>query len=152
MVLNTKLKPANIFLADDDADDRMLFEDALREICLLSKLTTVKDGLQLMLVLDITVPPPPDVIFLDLNMPKKNGFECLDEIKKTSKLKNIPIVIFSTSAEPEAVNKVYQQGAHYYMCKPGSFLLLKKAIKQVLAIDWKAHLTQPLKDNFLLKP
>lgn len=102
----------NIVIADDDNDDLILFEDALKEISYDSLLTAVKDGQQLMQMLDHTVPPPPDVIFLDLNMPRKNGFECLDEIKHSTKLKNIPIVIFSTSDQPEAVNKVFEQGAH----------------------------------------
>jgi CheY-like chemotaxis protein len=140
----------NIFIADDDNDDLILFEDALREICKDSQLTTAKDGQQLMQILDSTVPPPPDVIFLDLNMPRKNGFECLYEIKHSLKLKNIPVVIFSTSDQPEAVNKVYEQGAHYFLKKPNSFPLLKQAIQQVLNINWAEHKDQPSKDKFVL--
>jgi CheY-like chemotaxis protein len=140
----------NICIADDDNDDLILFEDALREICKDSQLTTAKDGQQLMQILDSTVPPPPDVIFLDLNMPRKNGFECLYEIKHSLKLKNIPVVIFSTSDQPEAVNKVYEQGAHYFLKKPNSFPLLKQAIQQVLNINWAEHKDQPSKDKFVL--
>src|SRR6478609_8148333 len=133
----------SIFLADDDGDDCMLFEDALREVSNNTQLTTANDGLQLMEILDRSVPPPPDVIFLDLNMPCKNGFECLDEIKQSPKLHDIPVVIFSTSAQADTINKVYQKGANYYICKPGSFPLLKKAIQHVLSINWKEHNTQP---------
>jgi len=140
----------NIFIADDDNDDLILFEDALREICKESQLTTAKDGEELMQILDEKVPPAPDVIFLDLNMPRKNGFECLDEIKHSSKLKNIPIVIFSTSDQPEAVNRVYEHGAHHFLKKPSSFILLKEAIKKVLAIDWADQAQQPSKDKFIL--
>lgn len=140
----------NIFIADDDTDDLILFEDALREISEDSQLTTAKDGQQLMQILDETVPPPPDVIFLDLNMPRKNGFECLDEIRHSAKLKNIPIVIFSTSDQPEAVNKVYEKGAHHFLKKPSSFPLLKQAIQKVLAINWSEYAAQPSKDKFIL--
>jgi CheY-like chemotaxis protein len=63
----------SIFLADDDDDDCLLFQDALREICSRTQLTTAKDGMELMGKLEETVPPPPDVIFLDLNMPVKTG-------------------------------------------------------------------------------
>ena len=140
----------SIFIADDDSDDLLLFEDALREICKDSLLTTAKDGQQLMQILDETVPPPPDVIFLDLNMPRKNGFECLNEIKLNAKLKDIPVVIFSTSDQPEAVNKVYEQGANHFLRKPNSFPLLKQAIKQVLAINWAEQATQPTKDKFVI--
>lgn len=140
----------NIFIADDDSDDLILFEDALREICKDSQLTKAKDGQHLMQILDATVPPPPDVIFLDLNMPRKNGFECLDEIKHNSKFKNIPIVIFSTSDQPEAVDRVYKQGAQHFLKKPSSYPLLKKAIQKVLTINWAEHTGQPTKDNFVL--
>ncbi|HSZ71610.1 MAG TPA: response regulator [Cytophagaceae bacterium] len=139
----------SIFIADDDSDDLMLFEDALREICKDSLLTSAKDGQQLMQILEEKVPPAPDVIFLDLNMPRKNGFECLDEIRHNAKLKNIPVVVFSTSDQPEAVNKVYEQGANHFLRKPNSFPQLKQAIKQVLAINWSEH-KQPTKDKFVI--
>ena len=66
-----------VYLADDDADDRLLFEEALMEISYDVILTTAKNGEQLMGILDQNTPPPPHLIFLDLNMPLKNGFECL---------------------------------------------------------------------------
>lgn len=144
-------KGKTIVLADDDADDCILFEDALREVCSDSHLTTASDGVKLMAFLDETVPPPPDVIFLDLNMPRKNGFECLDEIKKTPKLKDIPVIIFSTTVQPEAINKTYQKGAHHYVCKPGDFGLLKQAIRMVLSIDWRKNSQQPPKEQFILQ-
>jgi CheY-like chemotaxis protein len=140
-----------ILLAEDDADDCLLFEEALREVSEKSRLTTVKDGGHLMEHLDQTVPPAPDVIFLDLNMPNKNGFECLDEIKDTPKLKNIPIVIFSTSSNPETIDRVYKMGANFYMSKPGTFFLLKKAILHVLNMDLTSAQVQPPKENFILQ-
>lgn len=137
-------------MADDDADDCLLFEDALREISQQTLLTTANDGIELMDILETRVPPPPDVIFLDLNMPRKNGFECLTEIKHTEKFKNIPVVIFSTSSQPEAINKVYEQGANYYICKPGSFSKLKLVIQKVLSIDWNQNNYPRNKENFLI--
>jgi len=149
-VMNQNHLVKNIFIADDDSDDLNLFEDALREISKDSRLTKAKDGRQLMQFLDTIVPPPPDIIFLDLNMPLKNGFECLDEIKHSSKFKHIPVVIFSTSDQSEAVNRVYEQGAHHFLKKPSSFPLLKQAIQKVLAIDWAENVAQPTKDKFVL--
>ncbi len=146
--MNTKRK--SIFLADDDTDDCILFEDALREVCKDTKLQTANDGVELMDILEETVPPPPDVIFLDLNMPLKNGFECLADIKRTHKLKDIPVVIFSTSAQEEAIEKVYEQGAHYYICKPNSFEKLKVAIREILSRDLTSHLARPSRSEFLL--
>ncbi len=139
-----------VFLADDDIDDCFLFEDALSEVSIQTRLSTANDGIELMNLLENAVPPPPDVIFLDLNMPRKNGFECLVELKTTDKFKDIPVVIFSTSCEEGYIDKVYENGADYYLCKPGSFQSLKTAISKVLSIDWKDHTAQPARDQFFL--
>jgi len=139
----------SIFLADDDADDCMLFEDALREVSESVALTTANDGVELINLMKTTVPPPPDVIFLDLNMPKKNGFECLEYIRQTDQWKDIPIVVFSTTGQEEMVKKVYEQGANYFIRKPGSFPKLIQAIRQVLDIDWKSHNWKPASDNLM---
>ncbi|MES2380039.1 MAG: response regulator [Bacteroidota bacterium] len=138
-----------IFLADDDADDRMFFEDALQKVSIPAQLTTANDGLELMNNLESVIPPPPDVIFLDLNMPLKNGLQCLEEIRSTAILKSIPVVIFSTTASDEEVSKTYQHGANHYICKPRSFGLLVKAIETVLTLDmWMKP--QPNKEEFVL--
>jgi CheY-like chemotaxis protein len=142
--------PKTIFLADDDADDREFFSDALEQSALQAQLTTIKDGVQLMKTLDETVPPPPDVIFLDLNMPRKNGFECLQEIRKTEKLKGIPVVILSTSANADLVEKTYRQGANYYICKPDSITRLKKMIEKVMAFDLRQQGNQPAREKFFV--
>lgn len=139
----------NIFLAEDDADDRMFFQDALKQIAITTNLILANDGLELMSNLDVMEPPPPDVIFLDLNMPRKDGFQCLDEIRNTPKLKDIPIVIFSTTVNEDAVNKAYQYGATHYICKPTSFDLLIKIIEAVLSLEM-CQKPQPSKEKFVL--
>ncbi len=150
-MFDTKLyKPKSIFLADDDSDDCMLFEEALNEVCQNSQLTTANDGQELMEILGKTISQQPDVIFLDLNMPRKNGFECLDEIKHTEQLKGIPIIVLSTSSNKSTINRVYDQGADYYICKPSSFPLLKDAIKKIMSINWKESLVRPTRENFFL--
>ena len=141
----------NIFLAEDDADDRQFFEDALKEITIPTELTLSKNGLELMKNLEtLTSHPPPHIIFLDINMPYKGGLECLKEIRETPKFKEIPVVIFSTSANDEVVAKTYHQGANYYVRKPTSFLLLIKAIETVLMLEmWRKP--KPTQEQFLLK-
>jgi CheY-like chemotaxis protein len=97
----------------------------------------------------LTAHPPPDVIFLDLNMPFKNGLECLKEIRETPKFKEIPVVIFSTTSNNDVVDITYRQGANYYICKPRSFPLLVKVIETVLSLEmWQSP--QPLKEKYLL--
>ncbi|PWJ57451.1 response regulator receiver domain-containing protein [Dyadobacter jejuensis] len=133
-----------IFLADDDLDDCVLFQDALMEISTESVLTTANDGIELIRLLEMVPERNPDVIFLDLNMPKRNGFECLQQIKNSQCWRDIPVVIFSTTGQQEMIHKVYETGANYFIRKPGSFPKLKQAIQEVLSIDWKTYRWQPL--------
>lgn len=144
----------NIFLSDDDADDCMLFSEVFDEILTKEEanLTIVNDGMALMQTLEGTVPPPPEVIFLDINMPKKNGFECLQEIRQNPKLSLIPVVIFSTSNNNDIIDKMYAFGANYYICKPPTYPLFKKAIETVLSFDWNLLLNQhPSRESFMIK-
>lgn len=142
----------NIFLADDDPDDCDFFAEALKEVSVPTELTVATDGIELMTALEknVTKPPPPHVIFLDLNMPRKNGFECLKQIRETSKLKNIPVVIFSTTANESAIETTYSLGANCYIQKPNSHQLIKKAIETVLALDLWKHSEQLPKEKFVL--
>ncbi|MNE69045.1 Response regulator rcp1 [compost metagenome] len=139
----------NIFLADDDEDDRLFFEEALKEICIDAILTVAEDGDELMEILYRPPVPLPDVIFLDLNMPKKNGFECLAEIKNNGNLKDLPIIIFTTSLQEESVSKVYSQGANYYVRKPTDYRQLKIIMRKILSIDWFKEVLQPEKERFI---
>lgn len=142
----------NIFLTDDDTDDCQLFSEIIQEISPVkdAKLTISNDGVALMKTLDETVPPPPEVIFLDLNMPRKNGFECLEEIRKTPKLMNIPVVIFSTSSSNDVVDRSYKFGANYYICKPQSYTQLKKTIAHVLSLGGEKLSGRPDRDHFVI--
>jgi CheY-like chemotaxis protein len=140
----------NIYLADDDEDDRLFFQDALSEVCEEVNLTIARNGVELMDILYLPPVPLPDVIFLDLNMPAKNGFECLEEIKKSETLKHLPIIIFSTTIQEEAVNTVYKGGANFYIRKPDNFNQLKKALKKVLCIDWLKEVRQISKEQFIV--
>jgi CheY-like chemotaxis protein len=121
-----------ILLADDDEDDCFLFQEALTEISLRASLVIVNDGEQLMQELERD--NLPDVLFLDLNMPRKDGFQCLQEIKQQAKFASLPVVIFSTSFQPDVVDKLYEQGAHYYIRKPSNFENFKKVIHYAISL------------------
>src|SRR6187455_1404935 len=115
----------NLLLADDDIDDCIFFEYALEELPISTTLFTVNDGIHLMDFLSAKADNLPDVLFLDLNMPRKSGFECLTEIKLIDKLKDLPVIIFSTSLNMEVVDLLYERGAHYYIRKPRHYNDLK---------------------------
>ncbi|MBA3664172.1 MAG: response regulator [Bacteroidetes bacterium] len=128
----------HILLADDDKDDRFLFQEALSELPLATELKTVHDGEQLMAYLMDNAQNLPDVLFLDLNMPRKTGFECLSEIKITDELMQLPVIMFSTSYprdmnyEQDMIKMLYKIGATDYIRKPANFAELKEVIHNSL--------------------
>lgn len=145
-----KTDSLHILLADDDEDDRMFFKDAIDNVRVKTTVTTVNDGQQLMEYLSKAANSLPDVIFLDLNMPRKSGIECLEEIRSNNLLKDISIAIYSTSGSEDDIEKTFLKGANIYIRKPNDFEKLKKAIGQVLSINWQYHTSRLNKENFLL--
>lgn len=141
----------HIILADDDEDDRMLFKDAFEELKINTKVNMFNDGVELMDYLNTPDAILPHVLFLDLNMPKKNGIECLHEIKGNSRFRDIAIAIFSTSSSEEHIEETFVQGANIYIKKPSDFITLKKVLGDVVTINWQYHTSGLNKDNFLLR-
>ncbi|QDH81159.1 response regulator [Echinicola soli] len=140
----------NILLADDDNSDCLLFKDALEELPVSAQLTIVHNGEKAIEELTKKGDMLPDVLFMDLNMPRKNGFAALGEIKRNTKLQKLPVIIFSTSPELEAVKRVFRDAAHYYICKPGDFSQLKKVIYEALTLISQKNNPLPLKENFMI--
>ena len=127
-----ELKQLNVLLADDDMDDCSFFKKALTELPLPTQLTTVHDGEELMQMLNKETIQLPHVIFLDINMPRKNGFECLAEIKQNDRLKDVPVIMFSTTNSRDAMSALFKTGADVYIRKPGNFEQLKELIRYAL--------------------
>ena len=143
----------NLLLADDDDDDCLFFKEALDETSINAILYVVHDGVQLMDYLKSnTITNFPDVLFLDLNMPRKNGLECLAEIKADENLQKLPVIIFSTSLDSEIVNNLYKNGASFYIRKPGDFSKLKRVIEIALTTASENNFKQPERANFILQP
>lgn len=140
-----------IILADDDEDDRLFFTDAFEEIRISTKVQTFNDGVELMNYLNKDEALLPEILFLDLNMPKKNGIECLHEIKANEKFKNIAIAIYSTSSSEEHIEETFVSGANIYIKKPSDFNTLKKILKDVVTMNWQFHTSGLNKENFLLR-
>jgi len=92
----------------------------------------------------------PDVLFLDLNMPRKNGFAALGEIKRHPELQKLPVIIISTSSELDTIKKVFRDAAHYYISKPVDFSQLKKVIYEALTLITIKHSPLPLEENFMI--
>jgi CheY-like chemotaxis protein len=129
-------------MADDDADDRMMTKEAFEESHLANDLRFVEDGVELMDYLkrrgkysDPSAAPRPGLILLDLNMPKKDGREALEEIKQDPNLRGIPVVIMTTSKEEEDIHQTYQLHVNSYITKPVTFEALVNVVK-VLGRYW----------------
>jgi CheY-like chemotaxis protein len=148
--MSIPLTTRRILLADDDKDDGILFRDILDELPLSTHLTIVFNGEQLMQFLYTTKDKLPDVLFLDLNMPRKNGFDCLTEIKSAEKLKSLSVVIFSTSCEPEIVSLLFKTGAQHYIRKPNTYKQLKILIHRALILTEKINTENRLQADFIL--
>lgn len=138
----------NIFYADDDEDDLVMFKDAAQQVSESVKVLTQHNGKELLRLLN-NPPPFPTLVFLDLNMPVKNGYEVLQEIKESELTRHIPVIIFSTSDDEKAINKTRQMGACLYIPKPSSFNSLKMAIQHALSINWGTF--KPSTENFVYR-
>lgn len=141
----------HIILVDDDEDDRLFFTDAFEEIKISTKIQTFKDGVELMDFLNEEDSILPEILFLDLNLPRKNGIECLHEIKANDRLKDIAIAIYSTSSSEEHIEQTFVNGANIYIQKPTDFNLLKKVLQNVVTINWQYQTSGLSKENFLLR-
>jgi CheY-like chemotaxis protein len=121
----------SIFLAEDDEDDALFFEDAIFELSADADLVVLNDGVELMQRLE-TNEVLPDIIFLDLNMPKKGGFQCLEEIKTNPSLKGIKTIILSTTTDAEQISKCYSLGADIFITKVSNQHEFKANLKRCL--------------------
>ena len=145
------LQTLNVALADDDEDDRFLFKEAIDEIKIQTKLSLFTNGQELMDYLNLPNVILPQVDFLDLNMPVKNGIQCLKEIRDNRSLDAMSIAIYSTSSTEKDIEDTFVFGANIYINKPNSFTKLKDAIEKVLQINWQYNTSNLNKENFLLR-
>jgi CheY-like chemotaxis protein len=93
----------------------------------------------------------PDLLFLDLNMPKKSGIECLIEIKQMQFLNDLTVVIYSTSSSEKDIEDTFLNGANIYLKKPSDLAVLRKTLLHVLTVNWQYHTSGLNRDNYLLQ-
>lgn len=133
------IKEPVIMMIDDDDDDRKMFFDAAKEVSETIQCITAEDGEQALKLLSSPLSELPDYIFLDLNMPRLNGKQCLAAMKKIERLENIPVIIFTTTRREEDVEETKRLGAVHFLTKPVLFEEICDAIRFVLAEDWKKN-------------
>lgn len=135
--------PRWILLADDDQDDIFLFQQAFKQTGNQTELKIANDGFEVIDAMQAN--RSPELIFLDINMPRMNGFECMEELSTYYGF--VPIIFFSTYQSEDFVKRAKKLGASGYIKKPTSFDVFQSMLTQVLTIDWK---TRPKSDFYLI--
>ena len=123
----------SVLFIDDDEDDKLVFGNALNSIDSGIVYLTASDGIEALKILSEELIILPDLIFLDLNMPKMDGFTCLSHLKKSSELKSIPVHILSTSTNPKDMERAKNLGADRFITKPSSYTGLIEELKVAFA-------------------
>jgi len=123
----------NILLAEDDIDDQNIFQLALQEVDSKIDIQFVSNGKELLQLLSTK---NPDMLFLDLEMPYKNGLECLVEIRSNKNFEDLPVIVFSSTTKPSNVQTAYEMGANLFFIKPAVYSEYLSSIKALLKLDW----------------
>jgi CheY-like chemotaxis protein len=141
-------RTTNIVLADDDEDDYLFLKSAAEQSSCPVNVLHVLNWLELLRFLNRL--PLPDTIFLDLNMPVKNGLECLELLRAEERYNNISIIIYSTSSSRKDIEESHRLGANYYVVKPSTQEEITRLVEKICSMDRQKLLAKPEIENFLL--
>jgi CheY-like chemotaxis protein len=139
----------HIILAEDDKDDQLFFKSAFKDLKIDYSLTICNDGNELTDYLNLKAEIP-DIIFLDLNMPGKNGMECLRELRANAKYRDTTIAIYTSFASNENHEESFVRGANIFIKKPRELSELKKILLEVIYINWQYMSDGLNKENFMI--
>ena len=134
-------------MADDDRDDYLILKEAAEKAGTALKVSYAGNWLELWRFILKTLP---DVLFLDMNMPVRDGIECLQLIRKEKKYDKIPILIYSTSVSQADIDKAYQNGANYFIVKPNAIDDITNIIKRLISMGKDALLSVPSREEFVI--
>ena len=137
----------DILIADDDHDDVHIFSLALTEVLESATLRHAEDGGKLFEELQVKIP---DLLFLDINMPCKNGMDCIREIRQDKSYDTMPVVMFTSLQPREFVERTYRLGANFFIDKPTSVEALAMKISKVISIEWKKQMVYPSLEEYVI--
>jgi len=135
MTTSAQRPPERCFLIDDDLDDQEIFFMALQQFDETIQCDFANDGVKALEILKAYGLNVPDCIFIDMNMPRMDGIDCLDQIKKMDHLRDIPVCMFSTSADPTLVARTKALGAVDFIVKPADISVLSEMIGQFFKLN-----------------
>jgi CheY-like chemotaxis protein len=142
--------PEFIVLADDDADDRLIFSEALETVDSSIELLTINGGEELLEYLRNEKNKLPQLIFLDLNMPRVNGFDCLRQIRADERLANLCVIIYSTSNQFKDIMETLNNGANLYFSKPNDLKELSGRLQQIFQLNWDEFIPNVPIERYLM--
>ena len=145
--MSTPGNSRDILLAEDDIDDVTIFEMALRHLELSYILRHAENGELLFVLLKDRIP---QILFLDINMPCKDGVACIIEIRKNREYDNLPVVMYTSNLSEKIIDECFSNGANLYITKTNRFTALTEKLKKVFAIDWDDYLHYPPQSHFIL--
>jgi CheY-like chemotaxis protein len=139
--------PTHVMIAEDDDDDFYIFSVAFAELSFTVLLTRAENGEILVELLENKIP---DILFLDLMMPRKDGRQCLKEIRANHKFDALPVIMYTSLKDVKDVEFCYREGANLYVIKPSAYSDLKDVLQRILTIDWKKVLYYPPLSQFVI--
>ncbi len=132
METDNQIRPADILLVEDNPGDVRLLQEMFKDSGIMNTIRVAKDGIEAIHILTNGGAPKPDIIFLDLNMPRKNGLEVLADVKKNPALKNIPIIVLTSSSAETDIIASRHLDANAYLTKPVEFYSFIQAIRAIV--------------------
>lgn len=144
-----KTGATHVLIAEDDDDDYQIFSTAVHDLSFDILLSRAEDGKVLIQFLDNTIP---DILFLDVLLPCKDGRTCIREIRANKRFDELPVITYSSFRNVETTEFFYREGANLFVIKPSSFRELKDILQKILSIDWKKTMYYPPRAQFVMNP
>jgi DNA-binding response OmpR family regulator len=136
-----------VLIADDDADDYKFLTSAIQDLTVTVIVSRAENGEILIKILNEKIP---DVLFLDVLLPRMNGKECLKEIRSNRRYDSLPIIMYTSLRDVETIEFCYREGSNLYVCKPNSYSELLEILTRIFTIDWKKMMYYPPLSQYVL--
>lgn len=149
MVIDEEETLTRVLLTENDDDDYLIFTLAIKETNLGVTLTRAETGDELFTLLNKNIP---DILFLDIQIPCRDGRQCLREIRSQSRYDNLPVILYTSLNDAQTIEYTFREGGNLYVIKPSSITQLTEVLKRILTINWKTTLYFPAKSDFVLNP
>lgn len=137
----------NVLIAEDDQDDFEMFSMAIQDLSISVIIRRAENGEILMQLLDASLP---DILFLDIALPRKDGKQCLREIRSNNKYDLLPIIMYTSFHDPKSIEFSFREGANIFIIKPSSYKELKEILRNIFAIEWKKSMYYPALPDFVV--